>query len=255
MTVTSFRPSAKAQAPSYQKKGLSVRAAATPAPALWIYGPIGDTSWADGFDQEDFLEAMQMVPANAKTLEIRINSEGGDAILGQAIYSVLAQHKARKTVYVDGFACSAASLIAMCGDEIRMAEGAFLMIHNARTYVSGYYGEASELDGYIAQIQKVQTLLGDVSAGYAKAYMAKCNKPVAQIQKWMNEETWFTAERAKAEGFCDVIDSRIPVAACANLAKAGYKKAPESVKAKANGDSPSSLSVLQKLRAIAHNAN
>ena len=249
MTVTSLHKP-KNVAASYEKKGLSVTASAG-TPVIWVYGTIGSTEWAEGFSKDDFKAAMQTIPATAKNIEIRISSEGGCADTGMAVYSVLAAHRARKTVYVDGFACSAASLIAMAGDEVRMADGGMFMIHNAIGYIPGFYGNAAELDEYAAYIPKAQKVLSDISAGYARAYVAKTGKPLDKIQQWMDDETWFTAQEAKEAGFCDVIDTRLKMVACANVEKAGYKKAPQI------NASPKSMSatILQTLREIAHVRN
>ena len=74
---------------------------------------------------------------NAKNINICINSGGGSVFAGIAIYNILMRHKANKTVYIDGLAASAASVIAMAGNKIIMPENAMMMIHRTWTIAAG----------------------------------------------------------------------------------------------------------------------
>ncbi|AVP67324.1 hypothetical protein C7H75_04785 [Prescottella equi] len=99
----------------------------TPAEVL-IYDEIG-SSWWGGVSAKSFAKDLSAVEATDIT--VRLNSPGGDVFEGIAILNALRNHKARITVYVDGIAASAASFIAMAGDEIVMCRNAEMMIHDA----------------------------------------------------------------------------------------------------------------------------
>ena len=123
---------------------------------LYIYGYVEPDYW-DWFDEKvesetsanHFREELAKYP-NIAEIEIYINSLGGDVVEGTAIYNQLKRHPAHKTVYVDGFACSIASVIAMAGEEVVMPRNALMMIHNMWMGVSGNAAElrkaADDLD-------------------------------------------------------------------------------------------------------------
>ena len=87
-----------------------------------------------------------------KQINIYINSRGGSVFEGTAIYNQLRRHPAHKTVYVDGFACSIASVIAMAGDEVVMPRNALMMVHNA---MMGVWGNAAELRKAADDLDKI----------------------------------------------------------------------------------------------------
>ena len=93
---------------------------------MWLYEPIG--GWW-GIYAADFVGELKDVTAS--TIELHLNSPGGDVFDGIAIKNALQQHSARVVVHVDGLAASIASVIAMSGDEIVMHPGAQMMIHDA----------------------------------------------------------------------------------------------------------------------------
>ena len=103
---------------------------------LYIYGDVeGDYySWWDGWTQSEtsaksFRDELAKWP-DVTQINLFINSYGGSVFEGTAIYSQLARHPAHKTAYIDGFACSIASVIAMACDEIVMPRNTMMMIHN-----------------------------------------------------------------------------------------------------------------------------
>ncbi|MGI9127029.1 MAG: head maturation protease, ClpP-related [Roseomonas sp.] len=139
-------------------------------------------------------ETLRTLPP-AAPLTLRIFSYGGSAIEGLAIFNSLQRHQGKKTVIIDPLAASAASLIAMAGDEILMAENAFLMIHD----VNAFGGGAAE------DHRKLAENLDQVNAQYAKAYAARSTKPLEEVMAAMRAETWFDAEAAVAWGLADRI--------------------------------------------------
>ena len=104
---------------------------------LFVYGDIGG-GWLDGITAKDVAIALQEM-GDVDEINVRINSYGGIASDGTAIMNLLARHPASVLVDVEGYACSAASVVAMAGETIRMATGSLLMIHDAWGAVSGNY--------------------------------------------------------------------------------------------------------------------
>jgi ATP-dependent Clp protease protease subunit len=148
-------------------------------------------------------------------LEVHINSAGGSAWDGIAMHNALKAHKARVTVEVDSLAGSAASVVAMSGDTIRMADGAMLMLHNPR---SGAVGEASDL-------RKRAEVLDRIRESVIGIYAAKSGRKPEEIGRLMDEETWMNADEAREFGFVDEVVERPAVAACLDLS--GFAKVPE----------------------------
>ena len=128
-------------------------------------------------------------------INIYINSYGGSVFEGTAIYNQLKRHPARKTVYVDGFACSIASVIAMAGDEVVMPRNALMMVHNMWMSVCG---NAAELRKAADDLDKIN------EAGRA-AYLQKAgDKLTAEaITQLEDGETWLTAEECIRYGLAD----------------------------------------------------
>lgn len=129
--------------------------------------------------------------AAGKKLIISINSYGGDAFAGFAIHNMLARHDGRKTVVVEGVAASAASIIAMSGDDIVMPDNAFMMVHPAQGVSIGDADTAREL----------ADLLDNISNAARRIYAQRTGLPEAEVEALMAAETWLTAEQALAKGF------------------------------------------------------
>lgn len=169
---------------------------------LFIYGEI--SPW-----EVDAKRVVQDLRAlDVETIHVRINSPGGSVFDGVSIYNALHEHKAHIVTHVDAVAASIASLIALAGDEIRIADNAFLMIHNA-------WGLAI---GTAADLRKTADLFDKVEeATIIRAYVARTGETEETVRAWMKDETWFTAEEAVAAGFADAIDERSPVKAAGDL--------------------------------------
>lgn len=132
---------------------------------------------------------------NISQIDIYINSGGGSVFEGTAIYNQLRRHSAHKTVHVDGFACSIASVIAMAGDEVIMPKNALMMVHDMWMSATG---NARELRKYADDLDTIN------AAGRA-AYLAKAGDKLTEEQliRMMEEETWLTAEQCMQYGFAD----------------------------------------------------
>src|SRR5262245_27525916 len=102
---------------------------------VYIYEDVG-SGWFGGVSAKQFADDLRAL-GQVQTINVHINSAGGEVFDGVAIYHTLVQHPARVVSHVDGLAASIASVIAMAGDEIRITEAGMFMIHNARGGVVG----------------------------------------------------------------------------------------------------------------------
>lgn len=137
--------------------------------------------------------------ANVQTIEVRINSVGGSVIEGYGIYAQLKTHPARKVVYVDGFACSIASVIALAGDEIIMYRNSMMCIHNM----------ADWCHGNAAAHRKCADDLDKIMEGNRQIYLGRGNDTLTEerLVELLEAETWLTAKECKALGWCtEIVD-------------------------------------------------
>lgn len=133
-----------------------------------------------------------------KPIVIKLNSPGGDVFQGIEIYNYLKNHTSHVTVEVTGLAASAASIIAMGADEIIMNTGTSLMVHEASAYARG-----TKTD-----IKKVLNALDTIDKSIVDIYAEKTNKTDVEINNWINDEKWFTAEEAVEFGLADSIKAK-----------------------------------------------
>jgi ATP-dependent Clp protease protease subunit len=162
-----------------------------------MYAGIGQASWFDDGDSmisaKQFSDQLKNLAPTVNTLNVRINSGGGDVFDGIAIYNRLKQFKGKKIVHVDGLAASIASIIALAGDEIIIGEGALFMIHLPWTYAAG---NRMELDNTVQRLMDVEEQMLGI---YAK----KSNLSKGEIRAMLEQETWMSAEQAIDAGFAD----------------------------------------------------
>lgn len=175
---------------------------------IFIYGDIGESWYDDTVAAAQFVKDIGAITATAIT--IRINSFGGSVPDGVAIYNAIKRHAATITTVVDGVAMSIASLIAMAGDTVEMAENAIFMVHAPWT------GYAS---GNSADLRDTADMLDQFANAMATSYATKTGKPVADMLALLTDRTdhYYTAAEAKAMGFVDAITSGLPIAASASL--------------------------------------
>ncbi|WP_409560202.1 head maturation protease, ClpP-related [Hyphomicrobium sp. MC8b] len=160
-----------------------------------LYGTVGDSYWSDGFSSMDVIEALATLGRDSD-VTVRINSGGGVAWEGAAIFNALNAHRGRVTVYIDAIAASAASIIAMAGDEVVMRVGSLMMIHDPSTIT---YGDA-------ADHQKSIEVLSKLAAQMASIYAEKTGESAEAMREVMRAETWLTADEAVAQKFADKSD-------------------------------------------------
>lgn len=179
----------------------AVRAAATDsAPTIDILDVIGEDFWSGGGVTSRRISAA-LRSIGERDVVVNVNSPGGDAFEGIAIYNMLREHKAKVTVRVLGLAASAASIIAMAGDDIEIGRGAFLMIHNTWAVAVGNRHDMA----------KAAADLGVFDQALADLYHARTGQETKALSKMMDDETWLNATTAIAKGFASSLldDSHI----------------------------------------------
>lgn len=154
----------------------------------WIY----DWYEMESFCLNDFLKGLD----TNEDIEIEINSPGGSVYAGSEIYTAILNHKGKTKILITGIAASAASVIAMAGDEVIMSPTAQIMIHNVSAYGSG---------GDYHEHEKVMNALKEANESIANAYMIKTGLSKEEILDLMDNETWLSAEKAKEYNFIDEI--------------------------------------------------
>lgn len=198
--------------------GLKVRKVGTRAAELYIYDEIGDSGWGGGISAKAVADEIKAL-GQVETLQVRINSPGGDVFDGFAIYNTLVRHPAKIETHIDGMAASISSIIAMAGVEVYMAENAMLMIHDPWTVAAGTAEDFRKKAEHMDQVKN------NLVSTYAKRTGLETEK----LAELMAEETWFTANDAKHLGFVDVVTGEMQVAAKYDLSR--FKHAPAQASA------------------------
>ena len=197
------------------------------AAEIYIYGPIGEDFFGEGISAKNFAKELKAL-GKVSSIDLHIDSPGGSVTDARAIYTQLVEHRAEINVRIDGYAASAASFIAMAGDEIAIAEGGFMMIHEARGVVRGTAGD----------LRKAATLLDSINATIADTYVARSKQTKKKVLGWMADETWFDGRDAVASGFADRILENKKLTACVSypddvLAQANFRKVPANLRPRA----------------------
>ena len=186
----------------------TIRARASGAEVL-IYDEIG----AYGVSAKGFMAELGALPEGAP-IDLRLNSPGGSVFDAVAIYNALTRHAGSVTVYIDGIAASAASYVAMAGDEIVMPENAFLMIHDPSGIAMGTAADMRDMAG----------ALDKLAASMTRGYAAKAGKPEAEIAALMAAETWFDAKDALELGLATRMAEPVRIAASFDIGR--FRNAP-----------------------------
>ena len=168
----------------------------TNPPEMLLYGPISSQQswWEDRVTPQQFnkeLAALGDVPE----IVVRINSGGGDVFAANAIFTRLKDHTAKITVKIDGWAASAATIIAMAGDTIKIARNGVFMIHDpAMTVWDTFRAE---------DFEKMADELKVIKQSIVNTYAMKTGMGADEIAALMSEEKWWTGDEAVTNGFCD----------------------------------------------------
>ncbi len=182
---------------------------------FYLYDAIDDYYGVSSTDVLNFLKKAGQDTA----VTIHINSPGGSFYEGLAIASLLRAHKGTVTCVVDALAASAASVVALAGDNIVMAQGSFLMIHNAWGIFSGFASDLRKEADYLDKICDSMAVLYSKHSGIS----------LEEIKAMMDAETWFNAEEAVERGFAHGVSESKPKASASTFDLSCYAKAPKSL--------------------------
>ncbi|EPK7440589.1 head maturation protease, ClpP-related [Klebsiella pneumoniae] len=168
-----------------------IKAATTDDNTISVFDVIGQDYWGEGITAKRIAGALRAM--NGADVTVNINSPGGDMFEGLAIYNLLREYEGHVTVKVLGIAASAASIIAMAGDDIQIGRGAFLMIHNCWLYAMGNRHDFAEL---AQSLEPFDTAMADI-------YVARSGLDIAAVQKLMDAESYIGGSDAVAKGLAD----------------------------------------------------
>ena len=167
-----------------------------PCRELALEGYIAEESWLDDdVTPKQFKADLYGGLEIPDDIVVRISSPGGDCFAAAKIYDMLMEYPGTVSVHIDGLAASAASVIAMAGDEVLISPVSCLMIHNPSTIVAG---ESADLQAGIE-------LLNEVKESILNAYAIKTGLPRLKLSRMMDAETWMSAHKAVELGFADGI--------------------------------------------------
>ena len=160
---------------------------------LFLNGTIADESWYDDDVTPQLFK--NDLYAESGDVTVWLNSPGGDCVAAAQIYNMLKEYPGNITIKIDGIAASAASLIAMAGNEVLMSPVSMMMIHNPMTAA---IGNADEM-------QKAAAMLDEIKDSIINAYELKTGLTRAKLSHLMDDETWMNAVTAVDLGFADGI--------------------------------------------------
>jgi len=168
-----------------------IKAAKSDDNSISVFDVIGADWYGDGVTASRIAAALRSI--GGADVTVNINSPGGDMFEGLAIYNLLREYEGKVTVKVLGLAASAASIIAMAGDEVQIGRGAFLMIHNCWVYAMGNRHDLQQIAADMVPFDKA---MNDI-------YGARTGLDAATIDAMMNSETYIGGSDAVEKGFAD----------------------------------------------------
>lgn len=194
--------------PWYSIQAKSAAEGEPKAAEVHIFGDIGESWWEDTVTAKAFVRDFSAIDADQIT--VRINSYGGSVTDGIAIYNAIKRHPANVTISIEAAAYSIASLIAMAGDSIEMADNALLMIHAPWGYTAGNS----------AEMRDMADTLDKYALAMSSSYVAKTGMASDQVLALLTDgkDHWYTAQEALDAGFIDSISAAPPVSASARFA-------------------------------------
>jgi len=183
-----------------------IRAARDGDNSISIFDVIGADYWGDGVTAREGVTASRIAGAlrslGGADVTVNINSPGGDMFEGLAIYNLLREYEGRVTVKVLGLAASAASVIAMAGDDVQIGRGAFLMIHNSWVRATGNRHDLAQIAEDMEPFDKA---MSDI-------YQARSGLDASTVDKMMDGETYIGGSEAVEKGFADSLLSADEIA-------------------------------------------
>lgn len=182
---------------------------------IYMYDTIGDY-W--GIEPENFIKQLNEI--DTPEIVLHINSPGGDVFDARAIATAIKQHSSIITAQIDGLCASAATYISAACKSVSMADGGFYMIHEGWTLAMG---NKNDLGKTVALLEKVDNSI-------VNDYERKTGQSREQLESWMKDETWFSAEEAKEHGFIDSIIEEEGVENTSKWDLSAYTNAPKNLK-------------------------
>ncbi|MGY6240753.1 head maturation protease, ClpP-related (plasmid) [Burkholderia ambifaria] len=186
---------------------------------VYLYDVIVTDDWWGGVSAQSFVQALAGITAD--TIHLRINSPGGDVFAARAMETAIRGHSARVIAHVDGVAASAASFVMLAADEVEIADGACVMIHNAWTFAMG---NADDL-------RESAKLLDAVDASLVRTYAKETGQSEDDISVWMAAETWMSSDEAVQRGFADRLAGAGADAQASAWNLSAYDRAPNAAHA------------------------
>ena len=167
---------------------------------ILLYGEIGD--YAD-VKAQDILSQIIEAEAKYKSIDVRINSIGGQVGTGIAIFNALKASKADITIFIDCLAASTASIIAACGRTVKMSRYARILIHKP---TGGIWGNADEIKNYQEQLVDIENTICDIYSNRTKLSVEEIRSTYMD-----GKDHWLNAEEALRLGFADEVYDDLPV--------------------------------------------
>jgi ATP-dependent Clp protease, protease subunit len=197
--------------------GFVCKAKGSKAGEILIYEDVGE-GFFGGVSAKQFSAELADL-GDVTALDVRINSYGGDVFDGLAIYNALVRHPATVTTHVDGIAASIASVIAMAGDTINIAESGWMMVHDAWGMA---IGNARDMRDMADKLEATSQTIGNV-------YAARTGRSKDIIAGYMAEELWLDAPTAIAEGFATAMTENLKMAARAVPERFAFRHMPRAL--------------------------
>lgn len=160
---------------------------------IWLYGIVGSPEIGGDFGEIDVINAIDAM--GDKRITVRINSPGGVVDSGIPIFNALRRHAGGVDTVNDGLAASIASVIMLAGESRITTKGSRWMIHRAHGVTMG---TAAEMKRYLAQIDAYDKSIEEIYAAVLG--------DVADLKKWLDDETWFTSAQAVELGFATALE-------------------------------------------------
>lgn len=187
---------------------------------IYVYDAIvsddATAEWWGGVSAQSLVPQIRAIKGG--TIHLRINSPGGDVFAAQAICQAIRDTSAKVIAHIDGYAASAATVIATAADEIRISEGGMYMVHCGWTFAMGN----------AIEMRSTADLLDKVDNTICSQYARKTGKDAADVLAIMQAETWYTAVEAVAAGFIDAISESPKVKASWDLSAYANAPAPQA---------------------------
>jgi len=167
-------------------------------PEIEFYGYISEYSWfGDEITPKLFKDDLYKVGAGGP-VTIRINSGGGEVIAASVIRAILTDYPGKVTTRIDGLCASAAVMVAMAGDEVRIQDSAYMMIHDPGYSMLWGWLDISYLSGLVDQLKAIKV-------GMLDTYESRTGLSRERLSKMLTDETWLSGSEAVKLGFADMV--------------------------------------------------